>query len=95
MKGSMKEQAPIAILLDYESWWVSELDSHPSNVLQYYSIVYDWYRACLNAGIRADVVPVAADWSNYAMVIGPVLHVVPDHPPAGSQGVRGEGRSLS
>ncbi|MEV4570147.1 beta-galactosidase [Nonomuraea sp. NPDC049419] len=75
--GSHRSPARAAILFDWESWWASELDSHPTSLLRYRQEALDWYSAFLAAGVRADVVPVAADFSGYDLVVAPVLHMVP------------------
>ncbi|MBT2547865.1 beta-galactosidase [Arthrobacter sp. ISL-65] len=75
--GSRREPAKAAILFDWDSWWASELDSHPSDRLRYRQEALDWYSAFLASGIRADVLPVAASLEGYQLVIAPVLHVVP------------------
>jgi beta-galactosidase len=74
--GSDRAPADVAILFDWESWWVSEHDSHPTDRLRYRQEALDWYTALLNLGIRADVVPVGAPF-RHKLIIAPVLHVVP------------------
>ncbi len=76
--GSTRETAPVAILFDWDSWWASELDSHPTSLLRYRQEALDWYGALLDAGVRADVVPADADLSAYATVVAPVLYLVPE-----------------
>ncbi len=75
--GSRRSQAPAAILFDWDSWWASEQDSHPSDRLRYRQEALDWYSAFLALGIRADVIPAATDLTGYGLVVAPVLHVVP------------------
>ncbi len=75
--GSRREPARAAILFDWDSWWASELDSHPTDRLRYRQEALDWYSAFLATGIRADVLPAAASLEGYQLVIAPVLHVVP------------------
>ncbi|MGY0022394.1 beta-galactosidase [Streptomyces sp. YJ-C3] len=76
--GSEREPARVAILFDWDSWWTSEQDSHPSSRLDYHREALDWYSALHRLGIRADVVPAhRTDLSAYDVVIAPVLHVVP------------------
>lgn len=77
LAGSRRLPARAAILFDWESWWASEQDSHPSSDLRYHQEALDWYSAFLALGVRADVVPVQADWEGYDVVVAPVLHVVP------------------
>ena len=36
----------------------------PSMKLNHWHDVRDWYRAFLNVGARADIVPLAYDWSS-------------------------------
>ncbi|AUZ88628.1 beta-galactosidase, partial [Arthrobacter agilis] len=68
---------PAAILFDWDSWWASEQDSHPSDRLRYKQEALDWYSAFLALGIRADVVPSATDLAGYGLVVAPILHTVP------------------
>ncbi len=75
--GSDQKDARAAIVFDWDSWWTSEQDSHPSDRLRYRAEALDWYSAFLALGVRADVVPVAADLTAYDVVVAPVLHVVP------------------
>ncbi|RIW41313.1 beta-galactosidase [Micromonospora endophytica] len=75
--GAARRPARAAILFDWESWWVSELDSHPSSRLRYRQEALDWYSAFLALGIRADVRPAHAAFTGYDLVIAPILHVVP------------------
>jgi len=76
--GSRRRPARVAILFDWESWWVAERDSHPSNRLRYRGEALDWYTALLDLGVRADVIPVGAPFDDYEVVIAPMLHVVTD-----------------
>ncbi|KNC17745.1 beta-galactosidase [Arthrobacter sp. RIT-PI-e] len=75
--GSRRSAAPAAILFDWDSWWASEQDSHPTDRLRYKQEALDWYTAFLDLGIRADVVPSAADLTGYGLVVAPILHTVP------------------
>ncbi len=76
--GSHRERTRVALVFDYESWWVSGRDSHPSDALRYDDETLAWYRALLDLGVRVDVVPVSASFDGYDVVIAPMLHVVPD-----------------
>lgn len=75
--GSSRRPADIAIVFDWDSWWAAEGSGTPTQELRYRQEALDWYSACLDLGLRADVVPLAADLSGYALVVAPVLHVVP------------------
>ncbi|MFD3610924.1 beta-galactosidase [Streptomyces atroolivaceus] len=74
---SVREPAPVGILFDWDSWWASEQDSHPTSRLDYHQEALDWYSALLGLGVRADVVTAHSDLSGYQLLIAPVLHVVP------------------
>ncbi|MBO1337218.1 beta-galactosidase [Streptomyces sp. VRA16 Mangrove soil] len=76
--GSEREPARVAILFDWDSWWASEQDSHPTSRLDYHREALDWYSALLGLGVRADIVPArGTELSGYDVVVAPVLHVVP------------------
>lgn len=75
--GSHRRRAPVAILFDWESWWASEQDGSPTRLLRYRQEAQDWYSACVDLGVRGDVVPVGTPLADYQVVIAPMLHVVP------------------
>ncbi|MFF8642965.1 beta-galactosidase [Streptomyces sp. NPDC015345] len=76
--GAAREPARVAVLFDWESWWTSEQDSHPTSLLDYHQEALDWYSALLALGIRADVVTTRCDLDTYDLLIAPVLHVIPE-----------------
>ncbi|MFI2618317.1 beta-galactosidase [Streptomyces sp. NPDC018584] len=76
--GATREPARVAVLFDWESWWASEQDSHPTSLLDYHQEALDWYSALLALGIRADVVTTRCDLDAYDLLIAPVLHVIPE-----------------
>lgn len=92
--GSHREKARVALLFDYESWWVSGRDSHPSEALQYDVETLAWYRALLDLGVRVDVLPVGASFDGYDVVIAPMLHVVTDDLRIRLEEVVNDGRHL-
>jgi beta-galactosidase len=77
LAGTHRTRARAAILFDWTSWWAAEQDSHPTDRLRYRQEAFDWYRAFLDLGVRADVVPLGAPLEEYEVVVAPVLHVVP------------------
>ncbi|GAA2288890.1 beta-galactosidase [Streptomyces ruber] len=78
--GTEREPAPVGILFDWDSWWASEQDAHPTELLDYRQEALDWYSALLALGIRADVVTTrpGTDLGRYRLLVAPVLHVVPE-----------------
>ncbi|MFE0729841.1 beta-galactosidase [Streptomyces antibioticus] len=75
--GSERECAAVGIVYDWDSWWASEQDSHPTALLEYRQEALDWYSALLALGVRADLVTTRADLSRHRVLIAPVLHMVP------------------
>ncbi|WFE29578.1 beta-galactosidase [Solwaraspora sp. WMMD791] len=75
--GTPRTPARAAILFDWESWWACEQDSHPTSRLRYKQEALDWYSAFLTLGIRVDVLPAAADFGGYDLVVAPILHLMP------------------
>jgi beta-galactosidase len=80
--GSRTAQARIGILFDWDSWWASELDSHPTELLRYKAEAMAWYTAALANGLQADIVPArsaptGAGLAGYDVVIAPMLYIVP------------------
>lgn len=76
--GARRERAPVAILVDWDSWWAVDRDSLPSERLDYHDQALCWYRALLDAGVRADVVPLDGHWDEHTLVVAPTLHVLPE-----------------
>ncbi|PVG84848.1 beta-galactosidase [Nocardioides gansuensis] len=68
----------VAILFDWESWWASELDSHPSVDVQYLAQARDLHRALVDRGVGVDVVHPSADLAAYRLVVVPTLYLVTD-----------------
>ncbi|XVV08254.1 beta-galactosidase [Actinoplanes sp. CA-131856] len=77
VQGKRRTPAKAAILFDWESWWASEQDSHPTELLRYRQEALDWYTTFLDLGVRVDVLPAASDFSGYDLVVAPILHVMP------------------
>jgi beta-galactosidase len=71
LQGSELEECDTAIIFDAESEWATRCQTLPSMNLNHWHDVREWYRALLDAGRRADVVPLRADWSGYHTVILP------------------------
>jgi len=76
--GSTAAAGRVALLFDWEAWWAAELDSHPSERFRYRSVVFDWFKAFVDAGFAVDVQPVADDFSAYSLVVAPGLYLVND-----------------
>lgn len=73
VQGTELELSDTAILFSAESEWATRSETLPSMKLNHWHDVRDWYRAFLNAGTRADIVPLKYDWSSYKTVILPTV----------------------
>ena len=74
--GSTRRRARAAIVFDWNSWWASEQDSHPTSRFNYHQEALDWYSAFLALGVRADVVPLETELAGYDVVITPGLYLL-------------------
>jgi len=76
--------AEVALLLDWESWWALEMDSHPSR-LRLMELLREFYRPLFETGVNADFTHPESDLSGYRLVLVPALYLVSD---AGADNVR-------
>jgi beta-galactosidase len=80
--GEVAGSAPVpgkaAVVFDWDAWWASELDSHPSTLFRYRELVFEWFVALTDAGVTVDVQPLADDLSGYRLVVAPGLYLVSD-----------------
>ncbi|WP_188193214.1 beta-galactosidase [Nonomuraea sp. SYSU D8015] len=67
----------VAILLDWNSWWALELDSHPSDGVRQQERLLEHYTPLFDLGVGVDVVPPSADLTGYALVVVPNLYLLP------------------
>lgn len=68
----------VALLFDWNSWWASELDAHPSSSLKYLDRLHDLHRSLTAFGVGVDVVHPESDLSGYRLVVVPTLYLVTD-----------------
>ncbi len=73
MQDTELKRADTAILFSAESEWATRSETLPSMKLNHWHDVRDWYRGYLDAGLRADVVPLAYDWSGYKTIVLPTV----------------------
>lgn len=73
VQGSELERSDTAILFSAESEWATRSQTLPSMKLNHWHDVRDWYRAFLNAGSCADIMPLKYDWSDYKTVVLPTV----------------------
>jgi beta-galactosidase len=78
-------RAEAVLLLDWESWWALELDSHPTSRLRLTELLGEFYRPLFEAGVTVDFAHPGSDLSGYRLVVVPALYLVSD---AGAENVR-------
>ncbi len=77
VRGS-RVRSRAALVFDYEAWWASELDSHPTQAFRYTDQVRAWYAALWRLGVTVDVVHPGGDLAGYDLVVVPTLYLVTD-----------------
>ena len=100
---ALKKLAPVrgsrvrsraALVFDYEAWWASELDSHPTHALRYTEQAMAYYRALWRRGVSVDVVHPSHDLSGYDLVVVPTLYLVSDEDAANIAAAAGRGATV-
>lgn len=76
--GTTVMPSRVGILFDAQSQWSTEIPTLPTTKLDHWHDVRDWYRSFLDAGLRADVVPLAHDWEQYDLLVLPTLFMLSD-----------------
>ncbi len=71
-------RAKVALVFDYQAWWATELDSHPSEDVSYGDRIRALYRELWYRGVAVDVLPPTGDLSGYDLVLVPTLYLVTD-----------------
>ncbi|WP_022917516.1 beta-galactosidase [Ruania albidiflava] len=71
-------RAKVALVFDYQAWWATELDSHPSEDVRYGDRIRALYRELWYRGVAVDVLPPTGDLSGYDLVLVPTLYLVTD-----------------
>jgi beta-galactosidase len=77
VRGS-KVESRVAIMFDYEAWWASELDSHPSQDVKYLDLLRALHRSLYLRGVSVDFVHPSASVDGYALVLVCTLYNVTD-----------------
>ncbi|MEG3616099.1 beta-galactosidase [Isoptericola haloaureus] len=77
VRGS-RVRSRAAIVVDYPAWWAAELDSHPTQDLDYMAEVRSWYAALWQHGVTVDLVSPRSDLDGYELVVVPTLYLVDD-----------------
>lgn len=68
----------VAMLFDWQAWWATELDSHPSEDVRYLDRAHALYNALLDRGVGVDFRHPEDDLTDYDLVVVPTLYLVTD-----------------
>lgn len=68
--------AKAAIIFDWDNWWAVEYSAGPSNKLKYTEEIYLYYQAFHNLNIAIDFISCKDDFSNYQLIVAPLLYMV-------------------
>ncbi|NNG35849.1 beta-galactosidase [Nakamurella aerolata] len=74
----LASRADTALLLDWDSWWALELDSHPSADLRLRLLMTDWYAALLRAGVAVDAARPGGPHADRRLLLAPNLYLLRD-----------------
>ena len=75
IKGS-QNPAKVAIIFDWSNFWSFEYVDGITQDFAYLPIILDYYRQFYERNIPTDVIAVDDDFSNYDLVVAPVLYMV-------------------
>lgn len=66
----------IAIIFDWQSWWACQHIAGITQDLDYQQAVLTYYQAFYQQHLPVDVIGVNTDFSQYKLIMAPVLHLV-------------------
>ncbi|WP_308291507.1 beta-galactosidase [Microbacterium sp. G2-8] len=69
------DDAPVALVFDWENWWAVEGEGHPTR-LDYLQLVRDWHGALVRRGVMVDIVPPEKVDARYRLAIAPFLYLL-------------------
>jgi beta-galactosidase len=68
----------VALVFDWQAWWATDLDSHPTRDVTYLDQVHRVYNALLAEGYTVDIVAPGASLDGHRLVVVPSLYTVSD-----------------
>lgn len=71
-----ENKAEVGIVFDWDNYWALEYTSGPSEDITYVNTIHQYYKYFYEKNIAVDMVPVDADFSNYKVIVAPVLYMV-------------------
>lgn len=74
--GSKVAQSRVAVLFDRQSEFASEHTATPTQQVRHVYEPLQWFRALLDLGVTADMVPPTTDWESYEAVVVPSMMMI-------------------
>lgn len=71
-----ENKSDVGIIFDWDNYWALEYTSGPNVDLTYVKQIEQYYRYFYAKNISVDMIPVDADFSQYKVVVAPVLYMV-------------------
>ncbi len=68
--------AEAGIIFDWENWWALDYSSGPSSDIDYVAEVRRYHKGFYDQNIPVAVTSVLADWSQYKVLVAPLLYMV-------------------
>jgi beta-galactosidase len=68
----------VALVFDWQAWWGTDLDSHPSADVGYLDQVHEIYAALLAEGFTVDILAPGAPLDGHRLLVVPSLYLVSD-----------------
>ena len=66
----------VGMIFDWENYWALEYTSGPSEDLKYVDQIHKYYTYFYERNISVDMIPTDADFSQYKVIVAPVLYMV-------------------
>ncbi|WP_314061094.1 beta-galactosidase [uncultured Vagococcus sp.] len=71
-----RTKSRVGIIFDWDNYWALEYTSGPNKDLAYVDQIHQYYQAFYDKQIQVDMISVDSDFSQYDVVVGPVLYMV-------------------
>lgn len=71
-----RTKSRVGIIFDWDNYWALEYTSGPNKDLTYVDQIHQYYQAFYDKQIAVDMISVDSDFSQYDVVVAPVLYLV-------------------
>ena len=71
-----RSDSKVGILFDWDNYWAFEFTSGPNVDLYYVNQIQHYYNALYKKQVQVDMLHMESDFSNYDVIIAPVLYMV-------------------